>query len=172
MVERSKKPSAIPATPSFPTPHVEFSDDRSSITATLITGEAVTILFYGATVISWKADGRENLFLSDKAALDGSKPVRGGIPLVFPACAASDAVPSVLTSSSNITSGFWTSAVIGHLVVTSSAWFRSEVQVGVSEQVDLGITELAQVPYRQQRHARLWSVVFESQRRRPQGVAL
>jgi D-hexose-6-phosphate mutarotase len=50
----------------------------------------VEILHYGATVISWKSPGTsggeplERLFVSSKAALDGSKPVRGGIPIVFP----------------------------------------------------------------------------------------
>lgn len=44
----------------------------------------VTVLKYGATVISWKLDGEEQLWLSDAAKLDGSRPVRGGIPLVFP----------------------------------------------------------------------------------------
>ncbi|KAI0735169.1 galactose mutarotase-like protein [Earliella scabrosa] len=53
-------------------------------------GSSVEILFYGATVISWKscapssAQPVERLFVSGKAALDGSKPVRGGIPVVFP----------------------------------------------------------------------------------------
>lgn len=42
------------------------------------------ILKYGATVISWKLKGQEQLWLSSAAKLDGSKPVRGGIPLVFP----------------------------------------------------------------------------------------
>lgn len=39
---------------------------------------------YGATVTSWLKDGQEQLFLSTKAVLDGSKAIRGGIPLVFP----------------------------------------------------------------------------------------
>ena len=49
---------------------------------------------YGATVISWKSpsvaspDVKERFFVSAKAALDGSKPVRGGIPVVFPAFGA------------------------------------------------------------------------------------
>ncbi|CCE64088.1 hypothetical protein TPHA_0G02530 [Tetrapisispora phaffii CBS 4417] len=46
---------------------------------------SVTILKYGATVYSWKREGVEQLWLSSAAKLDGSKPVRGGIPLVFPA---------------------------------------------------------------------------------------
>lgn len=45
---------------------------------------SVTILNYGATVVSWKLKGKEQLWLSEAAKLDGSKPVRGGIPLVFP----------------------------------------------------------------------------------------
>lgn len=84
MVERLKRPSAIPPSPSFPVPRVEFSNDNRSLTARLITGESVEILLYGATITSWKCAGRESLFLSEKAHLDGSKPVRGGIPLVFP----------------------------------------------------------------------------------------
>lgn len=45
---------------------------------------SVTILKYGATVYSWKLKSEEQLWLSTAAKLDGSKPVRGGIPLVFP----------------------------------------------------------------------------------------
>jgi glucose-6-phosphate 1-epimerase len=61
------------------------------------SGAFVKILFYGATAIEWKlSDGTENLFLStfvpvpvpalttSAAKLDGSKAVRGGIPLVLP----------------------------------------------------------------------------------------
>jgi len=47
-------------------------------------GASVELLLYGATVISWKCEDKEMLFVSSKAKLDGSKPVRGGIPVVFP----------------------------------------------------------------------------------------
>jgi D-hexose-6-phosphate mutarotase len=53
-------------------------------------GSSAEILLYGATVISWKCRGAnddepvERLFVSSKAFLDGSKAVRGGIPVVFP----------------------------------------------------------------------------------------
>ena len=84
-MERAKKPTAIPVSPVAPAPQVSISDDNSRVTASLPTGERVEILLYGATVISWKsASGKENLFLSSKSHLDGSKAVRGGIPLVFP----------------------------------------------------------------------------------------
>ncbi|KAJ3149421.1 hypothetical protein HDU89_003785 [Geranomyces variabilis] len=42
------------------------------------------IYLFGATVTSWKVAGVEKIFLSKKALLDGSKAIRGGIPLVFP----------------------------------------------------------------------------------------
>ena len=83
-MDRPKKPSAIPVSPTIPTPNVSISQDNARVTASLPTGESVEVLLYGATVISWKCKGKENLFLSSKAHLDGSKAVRGGIPLVFP----------------------------------------------------------------------------------------
>lgn len=84
-MERAKKPTAIPVSPVAPNPQVSISDDNSRVTASLPTGERVEVLLHGATVISWKsATGKENIFLSSEAHLDGSKPVRGGIPLVFP----------------------------------------------------------------------------------------
>ena len=45
--------------------------------------DSAKIHLHGATLISWCRSGKELLFLSSKALLDGSKPIRGGIPLVF-----------------------------------------------------------------------------------------
>ncbi|XXH06083.1 hypothetical protein Hte_012528 [Hypoxylon texense] len=86
MVDRRNKPMALATTPGLPPqPQVNFSHANSRVTAVLPTGESVVILLYGATVISWKnCFGLERLWLSDAAKLDGSKAVRGGIPLVFP----------------------------------------------------------------------------------------
>jgi len=95
MVERSKKPNPIPVSPLTPAPQVSIADDNSRVTAFLPTGESVEVLLYGATVISWKsANGKENLFLSEKAVLDGSKAVRGGIPVVFPVSLLEAFVPA------------------------------------------------------------------------------
>ncbi|KAF4468669.1 hypothetical protein FALBO_4448, partial [Fusarium albosuccineum] len=53
--------------------------------AVLPTRESVEVLLHGATVVSWKdASGSQKLWVSEAAALDGSAPVRGGIPIVFP----------------------------------------------------------------------------------------
>jgi glucose-6-phosphate 1-epimerase len=52
-------------------------------------GAEATITLYGAHLVSWKtADGRERMFLSAKSALDGSKAIRGGVPVIFPQFAA------------------------------------------------------------------------------------
>ena len=103
MVERSKKPSEIPISPSVPAPLVTISEDNSRVVASLPAGDRIEILLHGATIISWKSgNGKENLFLSSKALLDGSKPVRGGIPLVFPVSqdGHSDCISAVVASIS------------------------------------------------------------------------
>ncbi|KAF3764389.1 galactose mutarotase-like protein [Cryphonectria parasitica EP155] len=87
MVDRPNKPSALASTPQQPIPQasVNIDNDTGRVSAQLPTGESVEVLLHGATVISWKdASGNEKLWLSEKAVLDGSKAVRGGIPLVFP----------------------------------------------------------------------------------------
>src|SRR3954471_8820592 len=87
MVDRPKKPSALnPISPGLaPQAQVNITHANSRVTAVLPTGESVEILLYGATIISWRdAAGQEKLFLSSSAKLDGSGPVRGGVPLVFP----------------------------------------------------------------------------------------
>ena len=81
-MDRPNKPSAISPSTAGPQPSVHT--EQGKVIASLPTGDSVEILLYGATVTSWKSSGRENLWLSDAAKLDGSKPVRGGIPVVFP----------------------------------------------------------------------------------------
>jgi glucose-6-phosphate 1-epimerase len=88
MVDRpNKKPLSInPVSPGLPPQaQVNITHGNSRVSAVLPTGESLEILLYGATVISWKdAAGSEKLFLSSAAITNGSKAVRGGIPLVFP----------------------------------------------------------------------------------------
>jgi glucose-6-phosphate 1-epimerase len=52
-------------------------------------GAQATVTLYGAHVVSWQgADGQERMFVSAKSALDGSKAIRGGVPVIFPQFAA------------------------------------------------------------------------------------
>ncbi|WP_295990064.1 D-hexose-6-phosphate mutarotase [Rugamonas sp.] len=48
-------------------------------------GAQATVALFGAHLLSWKtADGRERIFCSARSALDGSKAIRGGMPVIFP----------------------------------------------------------------------------------------
>ena len=61
---------------------VDLKSDRVHIS--LPSSAHITVYYYGATITSWSVDSKEKLFLSQKAVLDGTKAIRGGIPLVFP----------------------------------------------------------------------------------------
>ena len=70
-------------TPAMQIEPVSFRD----IPCIRITSEGATALvaLHGAQVLSWiPADGRERLFLSERAVFTESQPIRGGIPVVFP----------------------------------------------------------------------------------------
>jgi hypothetical protein len=93
MVDRANRPSALSAPKaSAPGAQVDIVGQGGSqkVVATLSSGESVEVLLFGATVTSWKSDGgkTENLWLSEKADLTGTKAVRGGIPVVFPVSVA------------------------------------------------------------------------------------
>ena len=48
-------------------------------------GAEAIVTLYGAHLVSWKsADGAQRLFCSAKTALDGSRAIRGGVPVIFP----------------------------------------------------------------------------------------
>jgi glucose-6-phosphate 1-epimerase len=48
-------------------------------------GAQASVTLYGAHLVSWKdAGGRERLFCSARSARDGSRPIRGGVPVIFP----------------------------------------------------------------------------------------
>ena len=55
------------------------------ITLALPAGDRVRVAMHGAHVLSWEtADGREHLYLSPRAVMDGTGPIRGGVPVCFP----------------------------------------------------------------------------------------
>ncbi len=57
-------------------------------------GSVAIISKLGAQVLSWKTpDGRERLFLSERAVFDGSVAIRGGIPVCFPQFANTGDLP-------------------------------------------------------------------------------
>ncbi|MDR3004402.1 MAG: D-hexose-6-phosphate mutarotase [Acidovorax sp.] len=50
----------------------------------LACGDSLRVSDFGAQVLSWQSGGQERLFLSPRSVLDGSFPIRGGIPICFP----------------------------------------------------------------------------------------
>lgn len=57
-------------------------------------GSSAVISRLGAQVLSWVTpDGRERLFLSERAVYDGSAAIRGGIPVCFPQFAGQGELP-------------------------------------------------------------------------------
>ena len=52
-------------------------------------GAAAIVTLYGAHLVSWKSsNGQERIFCSTKSSLDGSRAIRGGMPVIFPQFAA------------------------------------------------------------------------------------
>lgn len=47
-------------------------------------GDQLLVSEHGGHLLSWIAGGRERLFLSPRSALDGSAPIRGGVPVCWP----------------------------------------------------------------------------------------
>jgi glucose-6-phosphate 1-epimerase len=84
MVDRAHKPSALSPSTTGPQPTVH--SDGKKVTASLPSGDSVEVMLYGATVTSWKNNGQENMWVSSNAHMDGSKAIRGGVPVVFPVC--------------------------------------------------------------------------------------
>ncbi len=56
-----------------------------AVQITSADGASATVTLYGAHLVSWRsADGAERLFCSTRSALDGSRAIRGGVPVIFP----------------------------------------------------------------------------------------
>ena len=48
-------------------------------------GAEAIVTLYGAHLVSWaSADGQQRLFCSARSARDGSRAIRGGVPVIFP----------------------------------------------------------------------------------------
>lgn len=63
---------------------IDFHGQRC-VEISLPQGDRAVISLFGAQVLSWRtADGTERFFLSPKAVMDGSAPIRGGVPICFP----------------------------------------------------------------------------------------
>ena len=56
-----------------------------AVTIRAADGAQATITLYGGHLVSWQtSDGQERLFCSRASSLDGSRAIRGGVPVIFP----------------------------------------------------------------------------------------
>ena len=56
-----------------------------AVTIRAADGAQATVTLYGGHLVSWQtSDGRERLFCSSASSLDGSRAIRGGVPVIFP----------------------------------------------------------------------------------------
>lgn len=56
-----------------------------AVTIRAADGAQATVTLYGGHLVSWQtSDGRERLFCSRESSLDGSRAIRGGVPVIFP----------------------------------------------------------------------------------------
>lgn len=68
--------------------------DQACLRLTLPSRDTVLVALHGAQVLSWQTgDGRERLYLSPKAVMDGHAAIRGGVPLCFPQFNTRGALP-------------------------------------------------------------------------------
>ena len=57
-------------------------------------GAQAVVSLFGGQVLSWTpSDGRERLYLSERAVFDGREPIRGGIPVCFPQFSSQGGLP-------------------------------------------------------------------------------
>lgn len=62
----------------------EFQGQRC-VEITLPQGDRALVSLFGAQVLSWQtADAQERFYLSPRAVMDRSAPIRGGVPICFP----------------------------------------------------------------------------------------
>ena len=59
--------------------------DLPAVQLTSLDGASAIVTLYGAHLVSWaSADGQQRLFCSARSARDGSRAIRGGVPVIFP----------------------------------------------------------------------------------------
>lgn len=107
-------------------------------------GAEATISLLGGQVLSWiPAGGRERFYVSEQACFDGSRAIRGGVPVCFPQFSGLGDLPKhglVRTlawqpTEQKVTQDYvWASLEITDTPATRAVWpyaFRAELTVGI-----------------------------------------
>jgi glucose-6-phosphate 1-epimerase len=130
--------------------YIDFHGTPSIRLQTRRTSQAIVSL-RGAQVLSWiPAGGRERLYLSPDAVFDGSRSIRGGIPVCFPQFSSLGDLPKhgilrtldwTVTGQKCASDYVWVTLEISDTAETRALWphpFRAELTVGI-EADHLGI---------------------------------
>eukprot|EP01051_Picozoa_sp_SAG22_P010203 SAG22_NODE_903_length_6590_cov_2.976121_3_plen_324_part_00 len=73
---------------------VTFTEGSAGTKAILTAGGAkLEVFLFGAHTISWQVGGKERLWMSSLSKVDGSAPIRGGVPIAWPQFATQGPLP-------------------------------------------------------------------------------
>ena len=72
---------------------VDASEGLGAKAVVTCGGAKVQVWTFGAHTVSWQVDGVERTWMSGLSKMDGSAPIRGGVPLAFPQFADLGALP-------------------------------------------------------------------------------
>jgi len=72
---------------------VDASEGLGAKAVVTCGGAKVEVWTFGAHTVSWQVDGVERTWMSGLSKMDGSAPIRGGVPLAFPQFADQGALP-------------------------------------------------------------------------------
>lgn len=76
-------PNFNPAKPASPASPEDFAG-QPAIRLRLDGRNSLLVALHGGHLLSWVADGAEQLYLSPRSAFDGERAIRGGVPVCFP----------------------------------------------------------------------------------------
>lgn len=72
---------------------MEESEGLGTKAVVTCAGAKVELWTFGAHTVSWQVDGMERTWMSNLSKMDGSAPIRGGVPLAFPQFADQGSLP-------------------------------------------------------------------------------
>lgn len=152
----------------FPTATMSLIEPTSihglpAIRLTLPNGAQATVSLRGGQLLSWiPPGGIERLYLSKSAVFDGSRSIRGGVPVCFPQFSDMGPLPKHgllrtldwSLSGQRVGDDFaWVSLEISDSEATRQYWphpFRAEVTVGIEEKhlaIELEIENTGKEPF-------------------------
>ncbi|QEL66265.1 glucose-6-phosphate 1-epimerase [Oryzomicrobium terrae] len=148
-----------------PLPSVTPCDFHGTPALRLTTGDGASavVSLLGGQLLSWVPPGeKEQLFVSERAVFDGSKPIRGGVPVCFPQFADLGGLPKhgllrtrrwEVSDQSQHNGCTLVSLVCGDDAASRTLWphaFRAELTVAIEGErldLELSLTNPGEAPF-------------------------